>query len=188
MCTEFIQALLLLLFTCYHLFCQEHPKGFMLWPFAYCSFSHERWSINKHQGVWKCARRGKQTLDHTKKVSILWRLILKTFWYICSIQTLYIQTMSIFIRILSLSLCLSQYVSFSDSQPTDVTTHIVYHLASLHITKHQILLLYYLDNLIPPQLRIFAFNLRQSTPYIFFSFIHTSRQSLAINHNQLIMM
>ena len=67
MCTEFIQALLLLLFTCYHLFCQEHPKGFMLWPFAYCSFSHERWSINKHQGVWKCARRGKQTLDHTKK-------------------------------------------------------------------------------------------------------------------------
>ena len=57
MCTEFIQALLLLLFTCYHLFCQEHPKGFMLWPFAYCSFSHEWWSINKHQGVWKCAWR-----------------------------------------------------------------------------------------------------------------------------------
>ena len=67
MCTEFIQALLLLLFTCYHPFCQEHPKGFMLWPFAYCSFSHEWWSINKHQGVWKCARRGKRISTHTKK-------------------------------------------------------------------------------------------------------------------------
>ena len=108
MCTEFIQALLLLmLFTCYHLFCQEHPKGFMLWPFAYCSFSHERWSINKHQGAWKCARRGKQTLDHTKKVSILWRLILKTFRYVCSIQTLYLQTMSIFIRVSHSSLSIS---------------------------------------------------------------------------------
>ena len=39
-----------------------------------------------------------------------------------------------------LSQSLSQYVSFSDLQPTDVTTHIVYHLASLHITKHQLLL------------------------------------------------
>ena len=162
MCTEFIQALLLLLlFTCYHLFCQEHPKGFMLWPFAYCSFSHERWSINKHQGVWKCARKGENKLwIIRKKVSILWRLILKTFRYVCSIQSLYLQTMSIFIHVfsLSLNLCLSQYVSFSDLQPTDVTTHIVYHLASLHITKHQILLVYYLDNKIPPQLSILHFS------------------------------
>ena len=56
------------------------------------------------------------------------------------------------------NLCLSQYVSFSDLQPTDVTTHIVYHLASLHITKHQILLVYYLDNKIPPQLSILHFS------------------------------
>ena len=142
MCTEFIQALLLLLlFTCYHLFCQEHPKGFMLWPFAYCSFSHERWSINKHQGAWKCVRRGKQTLDHTKKFQYfgVW------FWRPSDMFVrfkLCISRLCLFLYVFLTPLSQSpfQYVSFSDLQPTDVTTHIVYHLASLHITKHQILL------------------------------------------------
>ena len=113
MYTEFIQALLLLLlFTCYHPFCQEHPKGFMLWPFAYCSFSHERWSINKHQGVWKLQEGENKLWIIRKKVSILWRLILKTFRYICSIQTLYLQTMSIFIHVFSQSLSLSVRLIF----------------------------------------------------------------------------
>ena len=66
----------------------------------------------------------------------------------------YIYFYSYFSHSLSLSLSLVIRLLFYDLQPTGVTTHIVYHLASLHITKHQILLLYYLDNLIPPQLNI----------------------------------
>ena len=157
MCTEFIQALLLLLFTCYHLFCQEHPKGFMLWPFAYCSFSHERWSINKHQGVWKCARRGKQTLDHTKKSFNTLAFDFEDL-PIYLFNSNFVSPDYVYFYTCILTLCLSQYVSFCDLQPTDVTTHIVYHLASLHITKHQILLVYYLDNKIPPQLSILHFS------------------------------
>ena len=97
MCIEFIQALLLLLFTCYHPFCQEHPKGFMLWPFAYCSFSHEWWSINKHQGVWKCARRGKRISTHTKSFnsSVLKFIHLQIIFVLC--QSLTRLTISIFI-------------------------------------------------------------------------------------------
>ena len=111
MCTEFIQALLLLLlFTCYHLFCQEHPKGFMLWPFAYCSFSHEWWSINKHQGVWKCARRGKRISTHTKKFQSFGSEIYTPTDNICFMSKFnsshYIYFYSYFSHSLSLSLSL----------------------------------------------------------------------------------
>ena len=129
---------------------------------TFCILFFLTWTmINKQTSgsLEMCKKRGKQTLDHTKKSFNTLAFDFEDL-PICLFDSNFVSPDYVYFYTCFslLSLNLSQYVSFSDLQPTDVTTHIVYHLASLHITKHQILLVYYLDNKIPPQLSILHFS------------------------------
>ena len=126
---------------------------------TFCILFFRTWMmINKQtSGSLEMCKKGKTNLNSYKKSfnpSVRKFIHLQIIFVLC--QSLTRLTISIFILIFLTSFFLSLVIRllFYDLQPTGVTTHIVYHLASLHITKHQILLLYYLDNLIPPQLNI----------------------------------
>ena len=132
MCVEFIQALLgcwCLLRSSYSL--SRASKKDLCCDLLHIVLPHEWWSINKHQeGVVKWMQKVEKYFGVYKKRKI--------FYIILSVDMLEVY-IYIYICVIYNFLFTTQPILFSHLQPNwRNSAHIVYHLASFHITWHQI--------------------------------------------------